>query len=306
MIKPTKILLLVMLVVCFSACDYVSSPYKNSNNGQIGIINNATAVKASDSTSLKNVLVEDYTGITCGNCPYAADELDTLIKKYGKRIVPMAVNAGSFADPPLAPSYYNIDFTCPAGETYNTFFGISSNPNGMINRKGYPQGTNVQTYGNWDALAYSSIQNDTSFIKLNLNTTFDTVSRALSVVVTSKFLVTRSSGKYNLVVLLTQDSIKAPQLKYGVGEIVNYQHRFALRDAINSPWGDSLVSNGAALNKTIVKPYNYTIKSTYGAATTSNAPIACNTKQCYVVAYIYNATTYEVIQSLQLKIYNKP
>jgi len=305
MIKLTKILFFTTLVVCFSACDYVSSPYKTPSSGSVGIINNATAVKASDSTSLKNVLVEDYTGITCGNCPYAADELDTLIKKYGNRIVPMAVNAGSFADPPLAPSYYNIDFTCPTGEDYNTFFGVSSNPNGMVNRKGYPTQTQIQTYGNWDALAYSSIQNDTSFIKLNLNTTFDTISRALNITVTSKFLAALS-GKYNLVVLLTQDSIKAPQLKYGVGEIVNYQHRFALRDAINSDWGDTLVSNGAALNKTIIKMYNYTIKSTYGAATNSNAPIPCNTKQCYVVAYIYNATTYEVIQSLQLKIYNKP
>jgi hypothetical protein len=250
----------------------------------------------------KNVLVEDYTGITCGNCPYAAEELDTLIKKYGSRIIPMAVNAGSFADPPLAPSYYNIDFTCSVGETYNTFFGISSNPNGMINRKGYLQQTHIQTYGNWDALVYNSLQFDTAFVKLSLTTTFDTSSKNLNVTATSKFLKALA-GKYNLVVLLTQDSIKAPQLKYGVGEIANYQHRFALRDAVNSAWGDSLVSNGAALNKTVTKTYSYVVKANYGVATSSNPPIPCNFKQCYVIAYVYNTTTYEVLQSIQKKIY---
>jgi len=292
--KTTFFLILIAFV---ASCDYVINPYKN-----------ATSIKQDTSKTVvyKNVLVEDYTGITCGNCPYAADELDTLIKKYGSRIIPMAVNAGSFADPPLAPSYYNIDFTCLTGEDYNTTFGISSNPNGMINRKNYAQGR-VQTFGNWDALAYNSIQNDTAFINLKITSTFDTSSRNLSITATSTFLKALS-GKYSLVVLLTQDSIKAPQLKYGVGEIVNYQHRYALRDAINSTWGDTLVANGATLNKTVIKTYNYAIKTTYGTATSSNPPIPCNFKQCYIVAYVYNSTTgsstqYEVLQAQQKKIY---
>jgi hypothetical protein len=307
LIKTSTIFL---IVICFSACDYVSSPYKNQNSGSSGgVINAANTVKAADSTSLKNVLVEDYTGITCGNCPGAADILDTMIKKYGSRIVPMAVNAGSFATPPLAPSYYNIDFTSTTGDDYNTFFGISSNPNGMVNRKGYAQGTCVQTDGSWDGLANNSINNDTSFVKLKLSTQFDTVTRNISVTATSTFL-SAISGNYNLVVLLTQDSIIAPQLKYGApgNKITNYAHRYALRDAINSTWGDTLVANGATLNQTITKTYTYTIKSTYGNATSSSAPLACNVKQCYIVAYIYNRTSgsskqYEVLQSLQLKIY---
>ena len=300
MIKLIKISLLIISVVYFSACDYVSSPYKQ----QPGVVTSTDTSKV-----YKNILVEDYTGITCGNCPGAADVLDSMIKKYGSRIVPMAVNAGSFASPPLAPSQYNIDFTSSTGDAYNTFFGISSNPNGMVNRKGYPQ-TNVQTDGNWDAIAYSIIQNDTAFIKLTLSTTFDTTSRNLSVTATSKFLKTyppsTPSTKFNLVVLLTQDSIIAPQLKYGApnNQIVNYAHRYALRDAINSTWGDTLVSNGATLNQTVVKTYNnYNIKATYGAATNSHGPIPCNFKQCYVVAYVYNGTTYEVLQSMQKKIY---
>lgn len=297
--KPLfKIISFLILLVVFASCDYVSTPYKNQQ---------IIKVDTSKSIVYKNVMVEDYTGITCGNCPGAADVLDTLIKKYGSRIVPMAVNAGSFASPPLAPSYYNIDFTSSTGDAYNTTFGITSNPNGMVNRKGYAQGTIVQTDGNWESLAYSIIQNDTAFIKLTLSSTFDTTSRNLTVTATSTFLKALP-GKYNLVVLLTQDSIKDPQLKYGVGEIVNYQHRYALRDAINSTWGDSLVANGASLNKTVTKTYTYNIKTTYGTATSSNGPIPCNFKQCYIVAYVYNATSgdakqYEVYQSQQKKIY---
>lgn len=281
-------------MVYFSACDYVANPYKTQQ---------AVVTSTDTSKVYKNVLVEDYTGITCGNCPGAADILDSMILKYGNRIVPMAVNAGSFAEPPLAPSQYNIDFTCPTGEAYNTFFGVTSNPNGMVNRKGYPQ-TNVQTDGNWDGLAYNIIQFDTAFVKLTLSTTFDTTSRNLSVTATSKFLKALQ-GKYSVVVLLTQDSIMAPQVRYGApnNQIVNYAHRYALRDAINSTWGDTLVSNGSAINQTIAKTYNYTIKATYGTATSSHPPIPCNFKQCYVVAYVYSLANYEVLQSMQKKIY---
>ena len=142
-------------------------------------------------------------------------------------------------------------------------------------------------------------------VQLTLITQFDTTSKNLTVTATSKFL-NALSGTYNLVVLLTEDSIIAPQNRSGT-EIKTYAHRFVLRDAINSTWGDALVSNGTTTNQTIVKTYTYKVGTSYPPSPTTS-PIACNFKHCSVVAYIYDATQgsptqYIVQQSQQKKIY---
>jgi hypothetical protein len=49
---------------------------------------------------VKKVLVEDYTGHTCGNCPAAARMLNDTIKPlYGDRLIVLGIHAGYFAEP---------------------------------------------------------------------------------------------------------------------------------------------------------------------------------------------------------------
>jgi hypothetical protein len=188
----------------------------------------------------------------------------------------------------------------------------TGNPCGMVNRKGNPLSSKYLLYTQWAAMVQNIIQRDTAFIKLELSTTFDTSSRALSVNVKSTFLKSLS-GTYNLVVLFTQDSIIGPQKSSTLGEIANYNHRFVLRDAITNTWGDALVSAGSNTGQVVTKSYNYNVAATYPAAGTTNnpgnkPPTACNFKTCSVLAYIYDATTnsstqYEVFQSATKKIY---
>ncbi len=301
MIKLFKIILVITAVNLFAGCDYVNTPLKPH-----------TVVTSNDTNKVyKNILVEDYTGSTCVNCPPAATELDSLIALYGSRIVPMAVNAGNFATPVTT---YTLNLQCAVADAYDAFFNMSNtgNPCGMVNRKGNPFSSKYLLYPNWANTTQGIILNDTAFIKLTLNTTFDTITKALTVNTTSTFLKSLS-GTYNIVVLLTQDSIIGPQKSGTQGQISNYVHRFVLRDAISTTWGDALVTGGSNNGQAIAKTYNYTLKYSYPAAGTTNNPgnkpaVPCNFKHCSVVAYIYNATTnstsqYEVLQSEQKKIY---
>ena len=69
-------------------------------------------------------------------------------------------------------------------------------------------------------------------------------------------------------------------------------HRHVLRDGITSTiWGDALTIAG----DTAVNAYNYTLPPTFKG-------LAPNENLCYVVAYIYDAATYEVIQAEEKKI----
>lgn len=298
-----KISIILTFMVALASCDYVSAPLKSSQP-----INNNTG---NSNKVLKNVLIEDYTGSTCVNCPSAAAELDSLIAMYGSRIVPISVNAGSFAIP--VPTY-SLNLQSAVSDAYDGFFNMSNtgNPCGMINRKGTPLSAKYLLWGQWGAATQSIIQNDTAFVQLALTTTFDTTSRALNVSVNTTFL-SALTGAYNLVVLFTQDSIIGPQKSITLGEIVNYAHRFVLRDNLSAIWGDVLASSGTNIGQVVTKTYSYNVGATYPAAGTTTNPgnqpaIACNFKKCSIVAFVYNATTsspsqYEVLQSATKKIY---
>lgn len=315
MMKLFLILASVLIMgAFFSACDYVAQPYKgqaNNNNsatnGNITVItiqpassvsvNVSASIKKADSTAGKNVLIEDYTGETCGNCPAAGAALESILTgAHAARIVPVAVNAGSFADPTTT---YSVDFRTQVATDYDAFFGISGagNPNGMVNRVGYPQASHIRSFPQWQGLADNIIANDSNKIKLTLSTAFDTTQGALKISARTDALFSLN-GSYNIVFLLTEDSIDAPQKDYSHNPnlIAHYWHNHTLRTSANGTWGTAIISGSLAAGKTvIVNEDGFLLSNSY------------NKKQCWIVAYIYNSTTgdvkyKEVVQSVRVKI----
>ena len=292
-----------LMLLCICSCDYVATPL---------LPHKAPTAVTTDSVGFQNILVEDYTGMACINCPTMATRIEELMAQYGNRIIPMEVNYGSFADPTQWAAPYNTwDFRSTIGNTYGDLFVTASGsyPNGMVNRRHYPQGT--QNIG--DSLSLGLVVD--SIMKQNtgqpgvyiaLKSSFNILTSVLSVTATTTFL-SGYTGNYNLVLVLTQDSIQAPQ-NNRPSPSTNYQHRFALRDNItSSAWGDALVTN-PTVNQTFTKTYSYTIPASYQSPYSTRAPIPSNYKQSYVIAYLYDATTssptqYQVIQAQKKKIY---
>lgn len=247
----------------------------------------------------RKVLIEDYTGHKCGNCPAAADTLSYIKNKYPGKIIPMAIHAGFFAT--TSPGSYPTDLRNSVSDAYDNQFGISlaGNPNGLVNRGNYGTGNFIKAFTTWEGAAYQMLSSPAKF-GLKIRNTFNATNNSLntSVVVTS---LGYNTGMYKLVVLLTEDSIVGEQLDYrlpsGSQVIPNYKFEHVLRDAINSTWGDAVFAGtGAVPNDSVVKTYNnYTISSAYRA------------RKCHVVAYVYDAsssspTYYEVLQAEEEKV----
>ena len=77
----------VMLVLLLSACDEIAPPYKQS--GGVVVV-----------TGEQKVLIEDFTGFRCGNCPSAAETADNLYKAYKGKIIVIGIHSGpTFASP---------------------------------------------------------------------------------------------------------------------------------------------------------------------------------------------------------------
>ncbi len=103
----SQIVALIVVIIIIVSCDYVqdANPPIEPTAGPV------------DNTIYKKVLVEDYTGHKCGNCPAAAEVLTALESQYPGKIVPLAIHAGFFA---AVSAAYPTDFRNAAGNAYDT------------------------------------------------------------------------------------------------------------------------------------------------------------------------------------------
>lgn len=285
--KIKTFILLLLTGFVFTTCDKIDPPYSQA------IVPPDT--NHVDSVVIRKILVEDYTGHLCGNCPAAGVFLNDQLKPiYNNSLVVISVHAGFFAGPcpnstaclstPHPAGSFTTDFNSAPGTVWNTFFGISGNPKGMVNRIDYPSSTHSKGYQAW-APAIDAQVNDTPKIKMTITNNFNSASNSVNVSVVSDFLE-NLTGNHLLQVVITEDSLTDWQLWYGnTPETVdNYLHRHVLRDGLNTTWGETIVTGSVNAGVSVTKNYNYTINS------------AWNVNHCNIVAFIYDATTYEVIQ----------
>lgn len=280
--------ILLTLITAIASCDFVNNvnpPVDPSSPTTTGAI------------VYRNVLVEDYTGHKCGNCPTAAIQLKSLEAQYPGKVIPLAVHAGFFAQTNLT---YPTDFQNSVGDAYDLQFGNSAagNPNGLVNRVGYGTGAFIKQWSSWSSEVSQQLQKAAIF-KIKIHNTFNTATNELSTDVTVKSLAS-NIGTYKLVVLLTEDSIIAEQLDYtkpsGQQTILNYEFNHVLRSAVNSTWGDAVFTTSANVNDSVVKAYhNIPVNASYRPS------------KCHVVAYIYDAaasspTYYEVLEANEEKV----
>lgn len=70
----------------------------------------------------KHVVIEESTGQQCKNCPQGILAMENLEKLYGEQIIPIAIHSSIIGTDQFAY------------ENYNTYFGITAQPMGLVNR----------------------------------------------------------------------------------------------------------------------------------------------------------------------------
>jgi hypothetical protein len=257
------------------SCDIVTPPYEE---------NEAPPV---DTTKFKrNVLLEEYTGARCGNCPRAAELATALHEHYGDRLILMTVHAGGYAKP--GGSKYTYDFRTPEGNEYDSFFGNSQagNPNGMISRVGYPN-SHIKNEGAWDG-AIQEVMAKPASLSIELDASIDAKKMEISVDYKIEYNE-NSSGNDNLVVLIVEDSIIKYQTDYRQhpSDIPDYVHMHILRGSLTGAWGQPLNAQG------ISKGDKFEDKLTYKIPADKDwVP-----KNLSVIAFVHKkGDTYEILQ----------
>ncbi len=267
----------------FSSCDVVEAPYKETTD---------TPIDTTQKKYVQKVLLEDYTGFHCGNCPAAADKAKELHETYKDRVVVVGVHAGFFAKPKKSTEY---DFRTAAGDELDKFFGIGivGNPNGMINRMGFLTKSHIAATASWGSKSAEALAQPPT-VGISLKPEYDAASKTLTLEATTEFLIAAESDAY-LAIYLVEDSIINRQTDYRQtpSEIENYTHMHVLRGAVNSTWGDQLSTTAIIAGQIFKKNYTYTIP----------AGKDWKPERMKIIAFIHrNNSTYEVLNVEEVEL----
>lgn len=249
-------------------------------------INNTVSIKSN-----KKVLIEDFTGHTCVNCPTAHEELHKLMEAYGDtNLFAVAIHAGGFSNAQNPPSPFSYNFQTEAGNAYNDEFKPQAFPIGMVNRK-TEGGTLLQDVANWGTLAANTFE-QAAPLNITAEVTGISNSNTISGKVNLSFLADFTT-EAKLQIIITEDSIIKPQLTHeGVNQ--NYVHMHVMRSAVNGIWGEALPqSQYATCDNESISFNNYSIGEDW------------KLKDLNIIAYVYDANSKEIIQVNGCKVMPK-
>jgi hypothetical protein len=273
-------LILPFMGFIFHSCDKLDAPYSSAKHGNVV----DTVMDWDTVNPVKRVLLEDYTGHKCTNCPDAAVIAHSLENTYDGKLLVMAVHAGYYAEPDQSGNF-TTDYTTPTGDSWNNQFGIVSNPSGMVDRKDFGSG-NVLEKEVWsNAVAQEINKSPDAFIVIVNN--FNPETKTLNSTVYTQFL-TQLQGTFKLCLCITEDSLYSAQKNNNpavgtVPVIDNYLFMDVLRGAINGTWGE-ILSSSVNIDLTYLYRFKFILNS------------AWNPDHCWLYAFVFRDDTKEIIQ----------
>ena len=133
------------LLLLFAACDEVALEER--------------FVQMEAITPRRAVLLEDFTGQWCSNCPDAHKIINELKEQYGEALfIAVAVHAGSDKNAILEGSIPGlVGLKQPEGDDYAARWGIEAYPSGVVNRRG-----GKSTYQDWPNLVREALLQESS------------------------------------------------------------------------------------------------------------------------------------------------
>lgn len=208
---------------------------------------------------LKNVLIEEFTGQRCVNCPLAADKVEEIRRLYPDNVVAVAIHGGALA---VSEERSALGLANAQGEAYTTQRGITSWPKGVVDRSGAPA-----DYEAWGAAVLQRLLVAPRVDLKVTNTVYDATARRLSLTVHTS--ATANVGG-RLQVWLTEDCIVTTQAMpkewsdaHG-GQVYDHAYRadHVFRAAVGNPDGEDVtLHKGDAAEHA----FEYTLKEAWNA-----------------------------------------
>ena len=248
----TKIFLCSLVSLFTMACDHIDD--------------NDRLIYVEPETVKRCVLLEDFTGQKCVNCPRGTKVIEQLQEAYGEGIIAVGIHSGPLGFKGNATA---LGLATDLGDEYYNHWQLEYQPVGLINRHG------AVNYTDWMTKVREEMTK-TSTIDMSLEASLS--GNQITINVTETSLGDAYDGKLQIWVL--EDSITATQTRHDPIDDdnvtindKNYVHNHVLRCAVNGSWGES-VTLAAGEPKT--QTYQQAVDAAWNAAHLS------------IVAFVYN------------------
>lgn len=176
----------------------------------------------------RNVLLEEFTGQMCPNCPKAHQAVSGFKQQYGEYLIAVSIHAGHFGlDGSQVP---HLALMRPEGNVYANKWDISAYPSGVINRRQGPLSVDA-----WVNPLRAELLRTTP-LQITANAQFDEANGNVQIMVDMESSV-NLSGK--LQVWVTENNIVAPQ-QDGTVLLPEYTHNHVFQACVNGTWGEDV------------------------------------------------------------------
>lgn len=224
---------LLALLPFFFACDYIEEEDRLIEVEIPGIDPTDETVIA------KNILIEDFTGQRCVNCPKGTKVIEELMndENFGNRIIAVGIHSGPYGK---SASGNLLPLATQTGCDYYDYWKVEQQPGALINRRNPV----VYSVTEWNSAVSKEL---TAKADLNLQVE-PTLEENQLIISVSAEAVAQVNGRVQVWVL--EDSIVGIQTIPNApdedpawigGNKRDYVHNHVFRTAVNQPMGDEFV-----------------------------------------------------------------
>ena len=234
--------------------------------------------------SEKVVLLEDYTGMQCVNCPDAAAIIDNIHHTFGDNFIAVGLHPTSGPYQAVMPGKDGVmvNLSSDDADAYYKKYSVKAFPTAMIDRSTFDGSKLLDNKDKWAAYVNQQMTASTP-VNLSMESTYDATTRTVTLATDIEFSEAVGETLY-LQLWVIENGIIGPQVT-AKGVNWEYEHNHVLRSAINGTWGESL---GASFN---ANQRLETITTTY---TLNEAWKAGN---CEIVGFVYRASDDVILQA---------
>ena len=305
----TAIAAIFLALAGITACDKVEDPIKpvivitlDTNLYPGDWADYPQPVWTANTNTNRNVLLEDYTGHRCPNCPAAAAVAKEIEETSNDRVYVVSVHAGKNGLTPFqdtASDCGTVDnpngefctvFWCDESIAYGEAFGQSgfgffANPQGTVNRISFDPfmfGASTE----WNDWADQVINENLLKVDLQAQSNYYTETNGLYLHVETEFKQDLSGGDYKLVTYLLQNHTE--DFQDSASSILDdYDHHNIFRGCIDGlPWGRPVTGSYTAGSKAYFD-YSYEL------------PFGMTNSDYHLIIYVYDVVTYEILQVIR-------
>lgn len=214
----------------------------------------------STEVSYRNVLIEEFTGRNCPNCPAGHIISNGITHDNPDRAWSIGIHSGYFA----VTTYpnFNTDISAIFTDPYDDVSGGLGYPAAVINRST----EQALGRGQWEAEANAQLQ-QTAECNVDGHVVINPITRTATITAEVYYTANSAETTNYLTIVMIQDSIAGQQAyahtnpAQDLGDDM-YCHMHVLRDVVTSSWGDEITptTEGSLITKT----YEYIIPDTIG------------------------------------------